>query len=136
MEKLLNDGDDSSDNNMFQSDVVSIFLNLSAIPDECISKMRISEQDFGINLQHLMKAFMDRFPEHQQETEHLCYCYKKYREFLLKKELSFSDEKISEAQKRAKEKKFELEKALVNRKKSIMLVKKKKTNLMASDNFA
>ena len=98
--------------------------------------MRISEEDFGINLQHLMKAFMDRFPDHHQETEHLCTCDRKYREFLLKKELSFSDEKISEAQKRAKEKKFELEKALVNRKKSIMLVKKKKTNLMASDNFA
>ena len=50
LDNLLKDGDDVVGNNRFQSDVVSVFLNLSAIPDEAIAKLKISEDDLSIKL--------------------------------------------------------------------------------------
>lgn len=52
-EKMIKDGDDILSNNVYQSDVVSIFLNLSAIPDECIKGLEISSEDYSINLNEL-----------------------------------------------------------------------------------
>ena len=63
VDNLLKDGDEQEGNNRFQSDVVSVFLNLSAIPDECISKLEISEDDYSINLLEQMQAFMGKLPE-------------------------------------------------------------------------
>lgn len=62
LDNLLKDGDDVVGNNRFQSDVVSVFLNLSAIPDEAISKLKISDDDYSINLNEQMTAFFKKLP--------------------------------------------------------------------------
>lgn len=48
-ERMITDGDEIARNNRYQSDVVSIFLNLSAIPDECIRGLEISNEDYSTN---------------------------------------------------------------------------------------
>lgn len=58
----LTDGDDDQSNNKYQSDIVSIFLNLSAIPGECIKDLEISDEDHSTNLNQLVKDYVTRNP--------------------------------------------------------------------------
>lgn len=119
LDNLLKDGDDVISNNRFQSDVVSIFLNLSAIPDECISKLRISEDDYDINLKREMDAFLSRLPKKDDGSPAGMHnLYENYKEFISQKDISMGDESI-ELEKKAIEKKFELEKSLAKKKKGI-----------------
>jgi hypothetical protein len=95
LDNLLNDGDGDTSNNRFQSDVVSIFLNLSAIPDEVVSKIIISEEDFSINIAENMtpilssKSPSSKFsPGKLSVRDEMFYHYNAYREFLTKMDLS------------------------------------------------
>ena len=42
-DQMITDGDDMARNNKYQCDLVSILLNLSAIPDDCIKNLAVSE---------------------------------------------------------------------------------------------
>lgn len=95
LDSLLNDGDDNASNNRFQSDVVSIFLNLSAIPDEVVSKIIISEEDFSINIAENLTPFLSSksspaklSPGKLSVREEMYVHYNAYREFLVKMDLS------------------------------------------------
>jgi len=54
---MITDGDDIDYNNKYQSDVVSIFLNLSAIPDDCIKNFEISNENYSTNLNEQMALY-------------------------------------------------------------------------------
>lgn len=58
--RLLHDEDGVVKNNRHQSDVVSIFLNLSAIPDEVIQGLEISEA--GLNFNESMDRYLKKYP--------------------------------------------------------------------------
>lgn len=107
--------------------MVSIFLNLSAIPDDVVSRLRISEDDYSINIAEQMTPILSSksSPTLVGSKENMYIHYNAYREFLVRMELTTSYD-TSEKARRAKEKKFELEKALAAKKKNTMRSKTQK----------
>ena len=49
-EAFLNDDHEGNSSNKYHWDFVSIFLNLSAIPTDCIKNLKISDEDYSTNL--------------------------------------------------------------------------------------
>ena len=84
---FLKDGDNIKWNDKLQSDMVSIFLNLSAIPDDIIHNLRVDDTDYSLNFNEQMDNYLSKNPdkEFRKMTAYKQY-YSLYMDFLAKKD--------------------------------------------------
>lgn len=93
---MITDGDEIARNNLYQSDVVSIFLNLSAIPDECIRGLEISNEDYSTNYKKLFADYIKRNPMKGMGKSSLQTWLKLYDDFLEEREKEDQDKLAAE----------------------------------------
>ena len=75
---------------------MSIFLNLSAIPDDCVKGLQISDEDYSTNLNEQMADFTKKNPMKSFGRSGLDTWLKLFDDFLDQRDKEYYDEAAAE----------------------------------------
>lgn len=105
--EFISDGDAIDANNRFQSDVVTLFLNLSALPDEVAAAIEISDEDYSTNLRAELAKYYKKHPMKSFGQSSMDTWVRLYMEFLSEKESADDAARIAEQARAVKRKQEE-----------------------------